>query len=155
MRTLRFSQCFCAAIVLTIPPAVVHAQGDWRFLVGLGYASTEGNVTLGKSTKQFSVQLGLPQLRIALRGDAILFGGTYDIDALTWLGNVVVPLRIKAVEPYAILGFGSYATTLTERKSGWNYGAGIRWPVSRFGLFAEYRRHEAAGRSVTVAGVSF
>ena len=143
------------ATVLTLLPTMARAQNGWRFLVGLGYASTEGNVTLGKSTKQLGVQLGLHRFRIALRGDVILFGGTYDLDALSYVGNVALPLRVKAVEPYAIAGFGSYATSLTERKSGWNYGAGIRWPLSRVGLFAEYRRHAPAGRSVTVAGVTF
>ena len=71
------------AAALATLPAVARAQSEWRFLVGLGYASTEGNITLGKSTKQLSVQLGLPQFRVAIRGDVILFGGTYDFDALT------------------------------------------------------------------------
>jgi hypothetical protein len=144
----------CLTLALTIP-AAARAQSGVSIWAGLGYSSTEGNVTLGKSAKQAGVQWGLSTIPLALRGDVLLFGGTYDIDALSYDLNGVVEPRVGAFQPYGIVGFGSYATSLTSRTTGWNYGLGVLVGAWRFRPFAEYRRHAPAGRSVTVVGVTF
>lgn len=145
----------CLAIVLLLAPAVTRAQGGLSVWGGLGYSSTEGNVTLGKSAKQVGAQLDLPFVPVAVRGDLVLFGGKYDPDALSYVVSAVLQMRLPIVEPYAIVGRGRYARTLTEQVSGWNYGAGARVGLGRFGIFAEMRRHAAVGRNVTMVGMTF
>jgi hypothetical protein len=152
---LRSCRAVCLAAVLAMLPAVVSAQNRLTMWVGLGYASTEGNVTLGKSAKQLGVQVGLPIIPVAVRGDLLLFGGKYHPDALAYVANAVLQMRLRVIQPYAILGRGRYATSLTKRTTGLNYGAGVRLGLGRFGIFAEMRRHEPIGRSVTMAGVTF
>lgn len=143
------------AVVGTLSAHRVQAQNGLHVLAALGYASTEGNVMLGKSAKQIGIEVGFPVIPFAVRGDALLFGGKYDPDALSYNLNAVLLPRFPVVRPYGIVGRGSYAKTLSSRTDGWNYGAGVRVTFGRLGAFAEYRRHAPAGRSVTAVGVMF
>jgi hypothetical protein len=140
---------------VAILPAAARAQSGLSVWAGLGYASTEGNVTLGKSAKQIGVQLALPTIPLAVRGDVLLFGGKYEFDALSFNANAVLQMRRRIFQPYAIFGIGRYATSLTNKRSGSNYGAGLRVGLVRFGVFTEYRRHAPIGRNVTMVGVTF
>lgn len=152
---LRFCKSLCVAAGVAFLPAAAHAQSGMSVWAGLGYASTEGNVTLGKSAKQIGVQVGLPVLPLAIRGDVLLFGGKYEFDALAFNANAVLQMRSRLIQPYAIVGVGRYATSLTSKRSGANYGAGARVGLGRFGVFAEMRRHAPIGRNVTTVGVTF
>ena len=148
-------RALCIAAGVALLPAAARAQSGLSVWAGLGYASTEGNVTLGKSAKQIGLQVGLPVIPLAIRGDVLLFGGKYEFDALSFDANAVLQLRTRLIQPYAILGVGRYATSLTSRRSGSNYGAGARVGLGRLGFFAEIRRHAPIGRNVTTVGVTF
>ena len=152
---LRTCKALCVAAGLAGLPAAARGQSGLSVWAGLGYASTEGNVTLGKSAKQIGVQVGLPVIPLAIRGDVLLFGGKYELDALSFNANVVLQMRSRLIQPYAIAGVGRYATSLTSRRSGSNYGAGARVGLGRLGVFAEIRRHAPVGRNVTTVGVTF
>lgn len=152
---LRSCKALCVAAGVATLPAATLAQSGPSVWAGLGYASTEGNVTLGKSAKQIGVQVGLPVVPLAIRGDVLLFGGKYELDALSFNANAVLQMRARIIQPYAIAGVGRYATSLTSRRSGANYGAGARVGLGRLGVFAEMRRHAPIGRNVTTVGVTF
>ena len=150
-----FAAISCQMAVVVLWPAAAPAQSGLTVWPGLGYASTEGNVTLGKSVKQLGAQLGLPIVPVAIRGDVVLFGGKYVREALSYVVNAVVRMPVPFIQPFAIAGRGRYATSLTTKANGWNYGVGVRLGSGRFGVFAEMRRHAPIGRSITVAGVTF
>lgn len=142
-------------MLLAVAPLQANAQDRLSLWPGLGYSSTEGSTTLGKSVKQLGAQLAIPLMPIAVRADVLLFGGTYKSDALSYNVNAVYRVRLPVVQPYVMVGRGSYATSLSTRETGWNYGAGVHVGLGRPGLFVEYRRHAPVGRSVTVIGLTF
>lgn len=143
-----------AAMALAMPSAA-RAQSIVSVWLGAGAASTDGSVTFGKDAKQLGVQLDVPLTPLAIRGDALLFGSKLDTDALSYSLNAVFQARFPVVQPYGIVGHGRYAETPTSKVSGWNYGAGVRFGVSRLGLFAEVRKHDPINRTVTVVGLTF
>lgn len=153
MTTLLRAACLLACLL--VPRAALEAQPRIAFLGGLGYSSTEGNVSLGKSVKQAGVQAGAAALPVAVRADVILFGGTWNVDALSLIGNLVVVAPTGRLRPYAIAGRGRYATSLTGRVTGWSYGGGVCLRLGPVSGIAEMRRHAPVGRSITALGVSW
>jgi hypothetical protein len=140
---------------LVAAAAPASAQTGLTIWAGAGGASQDGSVTFGKDAKQLGVQVGLPVIPVAVRADAMLFGSKFDRDAISYTVNGVVQMRLPVVQPYALLGRGRYAYAPGEKVSGWDFGAGVRAGVGRFGVFGEVRRHDAIGRTVTVLGVTF
>jgi hypothetical protein len=156
MRSIRIpllSTLFAAAL-LTLP-AAAHAQGGLTIWAGAGGASDDGTVTFGKDAKQLGVQLSLPVLPVAIRGDALMFGSQFDTDAISYNINAVVQMRLPVLTPYGLLGRGRYAIAPDQKEMSWNYGGGVRLGLGRLGLFGEVRRHDKIQRTVTVLGVTF
>jgi hypothetical protein len=140
---------------LALWPAPLQAQSGITLWAGAGGSSQNGSVQFGKETKQIGVQVGLPIIPVAVRGDAMMFGGGVDLDAVSYNVNAVVQMRLPIAQPYAILGHGKYKVTPDTRVSGLNYGAGVRLGLGRFGVFGEVRRHHPVSRTVTVLGLTF
>lgn len=136
-------------------PAVAHAQSGLTVWAGAGGTSSDGTVTFGKEAKQLGVQLSLPILPVALRGDALMFGNDFDTGALSYNVNAVVQMRLPVIAPYGIIGRGKYAIAPGQKETGWNMGGGVRLGLGRFGVFGEVRRHDVIKRTVTVVGLTF
>jgi hypothetical protein len=85
----------------------------------------------------------------------MLFGSSIDTDALSYNVNAVVQMRLPVVQPYGVVGKGRYAQAPGNKVSGWNYGAGVRVGLGRFGVFGEVRKHDPIKRTVTMLGLTF
>ena len=57
------------------------------------------------------------------------------------------------MQPYAILGFGSYGMR-SDKNNGVSFGAGVRLGGQR-GLFLEGRRHDPIHRTLVSLGFAF
>ena len=136
-------------------PGRAAAQLGVTVWAGAGSSSPDGNTQFERGARQAGLQLGLPLIPIAIRGDALLFGSKFDQDALSYTVSAIVRIPLPIIQPYAIAGKGRYALSLTEKKDGLSYGGGVRVGLGRLGVFGEARRHEALGRTVTVIGVTF
>jgi hypothetical protein len=136
----------------TSHPAGAQGISMWA---GMGSSSQVGSAEFGKQARQLGIQLGLPVIPIALRADALLLGSGLNTDAVSYIVSAVVQLRFPVVEPYALIGRGKYARSPTSKVEGFNVGAGARAGIGRLGFFAEIRRHDVIGRTVTLAGVTF
>jgi hypothetical protein len=136
-------------------PASAGAQIGMSVWAGVGASTNDGKVTFDKDAKQLGLQVALPVIPVALRGDALLFGNDFDTDALSYNVNAVVQMRLPVVTPYGIIGQGRYATAPGQKVSGWNVGAGLRLGLGRFGVFGEVRRHDAIDRTVKMIGLTF
>jgi hypothetical protein len=147
----------CAGLVLAATPLLVQGQGPISVWGGIGASLGEDDdgPSLSKDTKQLGLQFTLPALPIGLRADALVFGDEYDSDHLSWNVNAVFRMPFPVVQPYGIIGTGEYAIAPGVKERGWNAGAGLRFGVSRFGIFAEVRRHDPLDRNVMVAGITF
>jgi hypothetical protein len=153
VRTLFSSVAFALAAIAI--PAAANAQGGLTVWAGAGGTSSDGTLAFGKEAKQLGVQLSLPILPVAVRGDALLFGNDFDTDALSYNVNAVVQMRLPVIAPYGIIGRGTYAVAPGQKETGWNAGAGVRLGLGRFGVFGEVRRHDVIQRTVTVVGLTF
>jgi hypothetical protein len=155
MRNINRTLLVMAVAAGTMASRPVEAQVGMSIWAGAGAATQDGSVSFGKDTKQLGVQLTLPVLPVALRGDAMLFGSAIDTDALSYNVNAVVQMRLPVVQPYGVVGKGRYAQSVGPKLSGWNYGAGVRLGLGRFGVFGEVRKHDPIKRTVTVVGLTF
>jgi hypothetical protein len=152
---MQYTSLLAGALALSLPVASVGAQDGITLWAGMGGASQDGSMVIGRDAKQLGIQLSLPIVPIALRADALLFGSRFDADALSYTGALVLQMKLPVLQPYGLLGRGRYATGSGTAVRGNHYGAGGRVGVGRFGVFAEVRRHDPIGRTVTVVGVTF
>ena len=156
MRSMRvlLKSAIVSALLVSVA-SVAQAQTGLSIWAGAGSATTDGTVSLGRDAKQLGVQVALPIVPVAIRGDALLFGNDFKPDNVSYNVNAVVQARLPVVSPYGILGRGRYVVTPDEKVMGWNYGAGLRLGLGRLGVFGEVRKHEVINRTVTVLGITF
>ncbi len=148
----------CAALVAVALPAAASAQTRPISLwLGAGRPVARDSVSfsLHQLDAYGAVQLDLPLLPVAFRGDisvagSDLAGGTRNVSA-----SVVAPLRLPVVQPYAMLGYGIYDWGKAAETRGISYGAGLRLQLGGLGLFAQVRRQEKLDRSVGTVGLVF
>jgi hypothetical protein len=134
-------------------PCVAQAQ----FTIGLGGGVGAGSRGGSESALHGAafVQLKLPVIP-GLRGEAMLI----DVDSPSNTGafsltlNGVVTAPIPLVTPYLIAGWGTYGVGRDGSRSGWNAGIGVRASL-RFGVYAEFRRHQRISRDLLTVGVTF
>lgn len=143
------------AATLALPVRQAGAQEGVTIWAGMGGASQDGSMVFGRDAKQLGIQLSLPVVPVALRADALLFGSRFDAEALSYTAELVFQMRLPVVQPYGLLGRGRYSDGPTTTVRGFNYGGGARVGMGRFGVFAEMRRHDPIGRTVTLIGVTF
>jgi hypothetical protein len=154
-RTTRAIVPAALVVGLLVLPAPTFAQTGLSFWAGVGASAQSGKVVFDKDAKQLGVQLGLPVIPIAVRGEALQFGSGFDTDAISYSINGVLRMPLPIVQPYLIVGEGRYAQSKIDKVTGFNAGVGARLGLGRFGIFAEVRRHEAIRRTVSMLGVTF
>ena len=146
------------ALALAMAGGNLHAQRLLSFNVGAGNSAprgtargVDGNVYNGL----VAAQVDVPILPIAVRADAMLVGWNSDAGPLSLSANLVLPLRLPVVTPYAMAGYGKYGIGSAQQVKGWNAGAGVRIGVGRVGVFAEARRHKVYDRDTYSFGLTF
>ena len=155
MRKRLFAPMMCLTSTLLLASASV-ARAQMSVWAGVGGSRDAGVSTFAKDAKQAGVQLTVPLLPVAIRGDALLLGSDFKTDNLSYNVNAVAVMKLPLVQPYALAGRGSYVVAPnTPKESGWNYGAGVRLGLSRLGAFLEMRRHDPLKRTITTLGITF
>ena len=99
------------------------------------------------------VRVGVPLVPIAGRAEFLAFdepNAEYDTAII---GSAMFSLNAPLVQPYAMLGFGSYGMR-SDKSNGVSVGAGVRLGAGR-GLFIEGRWHEPIDRTLLSLGFSF
>jgi hypothetical protein len=148
----------CAALAAVALPIAVSAQTR-PISLWLGAGRQVAHDSVSFSFKQLdaygAVQLDVPVLPVALRGD-ISFGGS-DLARGTRIvsASVIAPLRLPVIQPYYMLGYGIYDWGKSAETRGISYGAGLRLQLGGLGLFAQVRRHEKLDRSMGTIGLVF
>lgn len=141
------------AIVLL--SAEAQAQSPLSLWIGAGRSVRDsGNVTLKRSDVSLGLQLDVPMLPLAFRGEASVNGSDLIDGPKSWFANAVVPLRLPAVQPYLIGGYGIYSRGTPFETKGLNYGAGARIGLGRLGFFGEVRRHDKLHRTIGTIGIT-
>lgn len=102
-----------------------------------------------------AVQLDLPLLPVALRGDVTFAGADFRQGRRNVIASAVLPLRLPVIQPYAMAGYGIYDWGKAGEDRGLSYGAGVRLQLGGFGIFGQVRRHEPIDRSIGTIGVVF
>lgn len=101
------------------------------------------------------VQLDVPVLPVALRGDISFGGSDFSRGTRNVSASVIAPLRLPIIQPYAMLGYGIYDWGKEAEFRGISYGAGLRLQLGGLGLFAQVRRHQKLDRSIGTLGLVF
>ncbi|MCC6929636.1 MAG: hypothetical protein IT359_11655 [Gemmatimonadaceae bacterium] len=102
-----------------------------------------------------AVQLDVPLVPFALRGDVTIAGGDWRNGRRNAVASAVVPLRLPVVTPYAMAGYGIYDWGKAGERRGLSYGAGVRLHLGGLGVFGQVQRHDPLDRSVGTIGVVF
>lgn len=133
------------------------AQGGLSLWLGAGRPVARDSVSwsLRNLDAYGALQLDLPVLPFALRGDATVGGGDLRDGRRNVSASAVFPLRMPLLEPYGMVGYGIYDWGKAFEQRGVNYGAGLRLRVARLGVFAQVRRDQPLRRSVGTMGVTF
>jgi hypothetical protein len=131
----------------------VRAQSGLSIWGGAG-TSTRGGAE-GRWSSQLGIQLAVPVVPIAARADLLALGNNFAPDRLSFNVNAVARLPLPLVQPYVIVGRGTYKQDPDLTSTGWNTGAGVRVGLGRAGVFAEMRRHHPVRRTITTVGVTF
>ena len=138
--------------------AVSAPAGAQRVSLWLGAGRPVGDsgaVTFKNSTLYAGVQLDVPVLPVALRAEGMIAGSDFSNSPQNYMASAVFPLRLPAVQPYAIAGYGVYSYGKPLEVRGYNYGAGVRFGMGRTGFFGELRRHEKLSKTIGTIGVTF
>lgn len=135
--------------------AEAEAQSPLSLWLGAGRSVRDsGSVTLRSSDVSLGLQLDIPMLPLAFRGEASVAVSDIVDGPRSWFANAVVPLRLPAVQPYLIGGYGVYSRGTPFETKGLNYGAGARIGVGRLGFFGEVRRHDKLHRTTGTIGIT-
>ena len=102
-----------------------------------------------------ALQLDLPMLPFALRGDVMLAGGDWRNGRRNLVASAVLPLRLPVITPYAMGGYGIYDWGKAGEQRGLSYGAGVRLQLGGIGVFGQVQHHRPLDRSVGTLGVVF
>lgn len=139
------------ALVLAAP---LQAQSGLSLWLGAGRATDGEGFAIKNGHMYGGLQLGLPLLPFALRGEALVAGSKITSNSTSFLGSAVVQLKLPIVQPYAIAGYGMYGRGAADEERGLHFGAGLRVGVSRLGLFAEVRRHDPIRKTLATVGIT-
>ena len=135
--------------------AEAEAQTPLSLWLGAGRSVRDsGSVTLRNSDVSLGLQLDVPMLPLAFRGEASVAASDIVDGPRSWFANAVVPLRLPAVQPYLIGGYGVYSRGTPFETKGLNYGAGARIGLGRLGFFGEVRRHDKLHRTTGTIGIT-
>lgn len=158
-------------VALAVASAPVRAQVAFGVAGGVTVPSGDLNdrQNLGYNGLA-TVQLALPMFPLQFRADLQYnsFGGRNWVNALnqaidktdtrvlSGTINGVFNLLPGPIKPYLIGGVGYYDTKMTgdenTRKLGYNYGAGVKFGLTRTSIFIEGRMHQIKDAVVDVGG---
>ena len=135
------------------------AQGQRALSVWLGVGSpiSHDSITFARDQVEAygALQLDLPLLPVALRGDVSIAGGDLRDGTRNAIASAVFPLRLPLVQPYAMVGYGTYDWGKSFENRGVSYGAGVRVQFGGLGAFVQARRHEHLDRTIATLGLVF
>ena len=160
-------------VALAVAAAPARAQAQVAFGVAGGVTVPSGNLNdrqnlgyNGLATVQLAVPLFPLQFRADLQYNS--FGGKNwtnafnqavgkaDTRVISGTLNGVLALLPGPIKPYLIGGIGYYDTEITgndnTRKLGYNYGAGVKFGLTRTSIFIEGRMHQIKDAVVNVGG---
>jgi hypothetical protein len=146
------------AAALTVPTAAARAQ---LLSAGIGGGAAVGSRNSRQASSDYAhalgyVQLGVPLLPVAVRGDALVTKQSTGGGPLALSVNAVGSLPIPIVTPYVTAGWGQYGIGGDLRTRGWSVGLGVRAKLPVLpGVFAEVRRHQRLGRDLATVGLTF
>lgn len=154
----RLSVLVLLGVLIPATPSPAAAQSR-AISLWLGAGRPVRSDSISFSTRNLdaygAVQLDLPLLPVALRGDVTFAGADFREGRRNVIASVVLPLRLPVIQPYAIAGYGIYDWGKALEDRGISYGAGVRLQVGGFGIFGQARRHEPIDRSIGTIGVVF
>lgn len=151
----KFSARMLIAAVLAAPGSLA-AQNLISAGVGVGAGVGDRNKDesgRGAHGAAF-VQLRPPLLPVALRADALLSRTANAGTAVSLMGDAVLIVPVPFVQPYALVGYGTYGVGKSQSQSGWNAGVGVRVQAAGFGIFGEARRHQRISRDLFTIGIA-
>ncbi len=144
------------ALLAAARPASAQSGGISLWL-GAGHPVTRDSIpmTLKNLDLYGALQLDVPLLPLALRGDVSVGDADFKNGQRNASASLVLPLRLPIIQPYAMVGYGVYDWGKSYEARGMSYGGGVRLHLSRLGVFAQVRRHEPLNRSVGTIGLTF
>lgn len=152
-------RAICGAAHLAVAQPAVAAAQTRPISLWLGAGRQVARDSVSFSLKQLdaygAVQLDVPVLPVALRGDISFGGSDFSRGTRNVSASVIAPLRLPVIQPYAMLGYGVYDWGKDDEFRGISYGAGLRLQLGGLGLFAQVRRHEKLDRSMGTLGLVF
>jgi hypothetical protein len=154
----RLSVLVALGMLSAAAPSVAAAQARAISLwlgVGRPVRSDSISFSLRNLDAYGALQLDLPLLPVALRGDVSFAGGDFRQGRRNVIASAVLPLRLPVIQPYAMAGYGIYDWGKALEDRGISYGAGVRLQLGGFGVFGQVRRHEPIDRSIGTIGVVF
>jgi hypothetical protein len=133
-------------------PAHTFAQGLISAGVGVGGGVGDRNKSaLGTGAHGLGfLQLHPPLIPLALRVDALLAKTAVDGAGVSLFGNAVFIAPVPIVQPYALVGYGTYGIGKNGSTSGWDAGVGARLRIPLFSFFVEARRYQHARDMLTI-----
>lgn len=148
------------ALGVLIPAAPATAAAQSRAIslwLGVGRAVRSDSISFSVRNLDAygAVQLDVPLLPVALRGDISFAGGDFRQGRRNVTASAVLPLRLPIIQPYLMAGYGIYDWGKTLEDRGISYGAGVRLQLGGLGVFGQVRRHEPIDRSIGTLGVVF
>ncbi|MCC6317624.1 MAG: hypothetical protein IT361_08030 [Gemmatimonadaceae bacterium] len=140
--------------MLIASAGTAEAQGVSLWL-GAGRPNGDStSITLRNSEVYVGLQVGLPVVPVAVRVEGMTSLSDFGSAPRSFIANAVLPLRLPGVQPYVIGGYGAYSYGEPLEVRGVNYGAGVRFGLSRTGVFGEVRRHQRLDRNVVTVGIT-
>lgn len=144
-----------ALVVLVATPA--RAQRAISLWIGAGSPVSRDSITFLRDQLEAygALQLDLPMLPFALRGDVSFAGGDLRDGTRNVIASAVIPLRLPIVQPYAMVGYGAYDWGKPLEGRGVSYGAGVRVQLGGLGVFVQGRHHRHLDRTIATLGLVF
>ncbi len=131
------------------------AQGRLSLWIGAGTSVRDSaDISLKRSDLSLGLQLDAPLIPLALRAEGMVATSDIFSGPRSWFLSAVLPMRLPAIQPYLVGGYGVYSSGTPLEEKGLNYGAGARLGLGRFGLYAEVRKHEPLRRTMGTIGIT-
>lgn len=161
---------FVAGLGVALAVAAAPVQAQIAFGIAGGATIPSGDLSdrqnlgyNGLATLQLAVPLFPIQFRADLQYNT--FGGKKSVSqviaqtdtrVISGTINGVFNLLPGPIKPYLIGGVGYYDTEVTgnasSRKVGYNYGAGVKFGLTRTSIFVEGRMHQVKDAAFNVGG---
>ena len=151
---LRHVLIFAGAMLVVTPEARAQ-QGGLSIWLGVTRGLDDKSPLTFKSTDlSAALQFDAPLFPVGVRGEIMTPSSDLSDGPRTYILSGVVPLRMPALQPYGIVGYGIYGKGEPSEVKGISYGAGVRLGGGRLGIFGEVRRHHKLDRTFGMIGIT-